>query len=430
MEGVKRENTSLRNGEVCHMYGELEWLKVRRLAQQGLKYMKIGRELGIDRRTVKKLLLMPEPPRPSFRERQSILDDYKPIIEGWLGIDSEITAVDIERKLRALGYEGSYSTLKRYVRSRKEEIFREATVRFETLPGQQAQVDFSQIKPRYTDGTVDKLSLYHFVSGFSRWKDADVSDSQKRKVLMHSLEQTFLKVGGVVKEVLFDNLAPVAKRARTLRREGEIAEEWIRFGVYYGFETRLSMAYRAQTKGKVERPIDPVKRFIASEVFLSREHLRKELRMFIEGENKKIHSTTRERPIDRLEKERKFLQPLPERALELARLERRRVSKDCFVSIDGVRYSVPWEHVKKEIEVRITETEVQLLTLRGSLIASHRKMPLSLRNKYPYVVQKEHYEGLSGAEEAFSNLEKLNRMGFGPFYVEKRPLEEYLEVVE
>jgi transposase len=412
------------------MYGELEWLKVRRLAQQGLKYMKIGRDLGIDRRTVKKLLLMPQPPRPSSRERQSILDEFKSMIDGWMGIDPGISAVDIERKLRALGYEGSYSTLKRYVRWKKEEIFREATVRFETLPGQQAQVDFSQIKPIYADGTVDKLSLYHFVSGFSRWKDADVCDSQKRKVLMHSLEQTFWQVGGVVKEVLFDNLAPVAKKARTFHREGELADEWIRFGAYYGFETRLSMAYRAQTKGKVERPIDPVKRFIASEVFLSREHLRKELKIFIQKENTKIHATTKERPIDRLDKEKKFLQPLPEKSLELARVERRRVSRDCFVSIDGVRYSVPWEHVKKEIEVRITETEVQILSLRGSLIASHRRMHLSLRNKYPYVVQREHYEGLSGVEEAFSNLEKLNQMGFGPFYVERRPLEEYLEVVE
>ena len=120
MEGIKRENISLVNREVCHMYGELEWLKVRRLAQQGLKHMTIGCELGIDRRTVKKLLLMPEPPRPSCWEKQSILDDYKAMIEGWLGLVPEISAVDIERKLRALGYEGSYTTLKRYVRSRKE----------------------------------------------------------------------------------------------------------------------------------------------------------------------------------------------------------------------------------------------------------------------------------------------------------------------
>jgi transposase len=61
------------------------------------------------------------------------------------------------------------------------------------------------------------------------------------------------------------------------------------------------MAYRAQTKGKVERPIDPLKRFLESEVFLPREHLRRELQKFIQEDNEKVHSTTREKPVDRLE---------------------------------------------------------------------------------------------------------------------------------
>jgi len=78
----------------------------------------------------------------------------------------------------------------------------------------------------------------------------------------------------------------------------------------------------------------------------------------------------------------------------------------------------------------MTETEIQLFNLRGSLISSHRKLPASLKDKYGYVVRKEHYEGLSGTEEAFENLERLQAMGFGPFYVERRPLSEYQEVVE
>jgi len=412
------------------MYGETEWLKVRRLARQGHKHLAIGKKLGIDRRTVKRLLFMPEPPRPSPRERTSILDDFKSLIEDWLKDMPPMRATRIENKLRSLGYEGSYSTVKQFVRVRKEEMSREATVRFETLPGVQAQVDFLEAKPKYVDGSVDKVILYFFILGFSRFKDADICESQRRKTLMYQMEQTFWQLGGVVKEVLFDNLAPVASRARTLRSEGELAGEWKRFESYYGFKTRLSMAYRAQTKGKIERPIDPLKRFIESEVFLSREHLRKELKKFIQEENGKVHSTTRERPVERLEKERIFLQPLPERPIEFARIERRQVSKDCFISVEGVKYSVPWEHVKKEIEVRTTSTEVQLFTSRGSLIKSHRKMPESLKAKYSYVVDKEDFVGLSGVDEAFQNFERLHAMGFGPFYVEKRPLEEYLEVLK
>jgi hypothetical protein len=190
------------------------------------------------------------------------------------------------------------------------------------------------------------------------------------------------------------------------------------------------MAYRAQTKGKIERPIDPVKRFIESQVFLSQDHLRDELFRFTHKKNNTVHTTTREKPAERLRKEKAFLRLLPSKSLDMARVERRRVSKDCFVSIDGIKYSVPWEYVKKEIEVRLTSNEVQLFAPKGSLIASHMKMPQSLRDKYGFVVQEVHYQGLPGSEEAFSSLKKLNEMGYGPFYVEKRSLSEYQEAVE
>lgn len=84
MAKKKRENTSLRDREVSYMYGTSEWQEVRRLARRGLKYRTIGRKIGKDRRTVKKLLFLPEAPRPSVRARRSILDDFKPIISSWL----------------------------------------------------------------------------------------------------------------------------------------------------------------------------------------------------------------------------------------------------------------------------------------------------------------------------------------------------------
>lgn len=156
------------------------------------------------------------------------MDDFKPTIEGWLGTTPKMRATVIRQKLDALGYEGSYSTVKRFVRKKKDEMFREATVRFETLPGDQAQVDFTKVKARYVDGSEGKVVVYFFLMGFSRLKDADISGNEKRKTLMYLMEQTFWKLGGVVKEVLFDNLKPVAAKARTLRSEGQLAEEWSR----------------------------------------------------------------------------------------------------------------------------------------------------------------------------------------------------------
>ena len=113
----------------------------------------------MDRRTVKKLLFMLEPQRPSFRKRTSILDDLKPIIEG------------------------------------------------------QSQVDFTEVKLKYIDGTVDNVTVYFFILGFSRWKDADISEKQRRKTLMYLMEQTFWKIGGL----LLAAIKRIPKMARVVR---------------------------------------------------------------------------------------------------------------------------------------------------------------------------------------------------------------------
>jgi len=131
----------------------------KRAPHQGLRYMTIGREVGMDRRTVKKLLFMLEPQRPSFRKRTSILDDLKPIIEG------------------------------------------------------QSQVDFTEVKLKYIDGTVDNVTVYFFILGFSRWKDADISEKQRRKTLMYLMEQTFWKIGGL----LLAAIKRIPKMARVVR---------------------------------------------------------------------------------------------------------------------------------------------------------------------------------------------------------------------
>ena len=232
---------------------------------------------------------------------------------------------------------------------------------------------------------------------------------------------------------MFDNLKPVANKPRTPSFEGELSEEWSRFQIYYGFNSRLSMAYRTQTKGKIERPIDPVKRFIESNIFLDKIHLREELQKEIIRQNKTVHSTTKQTPQERFAKEKPFLRLLPSHPYDFARPEKKKVGKDCLISVDGVRYSVPWEYAGQRLQIRTTHSEVQVFSPKGALIAHYRKLSQDQRKKYNFVVKKAHYKGLSGYKEAFLGFEKLNGMGFGPFLVakdqevEKRPLEVYQE---
>ncbi|HAR61878.1 MAG TPA: hypothetical protein DCS13_00270 [Candidatus Margulisbacteria bacterium] len=126
-------------------------MDIKSLSREGFSVRAIARMLRLNRRTVKKYL--EEGSRPVYTqvERESVLKPYYGMVKSW--IEEEYQATKIYDLLLIQGYAGSYETVKRYVRSLKEQQTQLAYVRFETLPGQQAQVDFSDFKIVEADGT-------------------------------------------------------------------------------------------------------------------------------------------------------------------------------------------------------------------------------------------------------------------------------------
>ena len=68
----------------------------------------------------------------------------------------------------------------------------------------------------------------------------------------------------------------------------------------------------------------------------------------------------------------------------------RKVSKDCFVDVDTNRYSVPWAHIGKEVQVQVTENEVIVLLFEGTEIARHALC----RGRHQLIRVSEHFKGL------------------------------------
>ena len=83
----------------------------------------------------------------------------------------------------------------------------------------------------------------------------------------------------------------------------------------------------------------------------------------------KLHGTTGKRPLEELSKE--LLQPLPSKEiLDKYRWESRSVTRDGFVSFDGVRYGVPWQYSGRQVQVRLCAGHVEIY-LESALIARH-----------------------------------------------------------
>ena len=74
----------------------------------------------------------------------------------------------LHRELRARGYEGGYSILKAYVSPRRRRRQPDATMRFETAPGEQAQVDWGSLAYIGQDGRKHRIWVFVMTLGWSR----------------------------------------------------------------------------------------------------------------------------------------------------------------------------------------------------------------------------------------------------------------------
>lgn len=407
------------------MYGKETWVNAKAMRSRGMSYSEIARALGINKRTAIKLCNQTEIPAPVPRDRSSILDPYTEIVDAWLEKRPKMKATDIFAQLGPLGYGGSYPTVKRYVAAKKDALAKQATVRFETLPGYQGQVDFGKVRVELLSGEVRRITFFVLQMGFSRYRVAYVCPDETRDTLIACLTAAFAEIGGLPLELLLDNMKPVVITPKTADEPAVLSDDWMRFCAYYGIATNACWPYRAQTKGKVERLIGMVKIFLASRTFLDQEHLEGELAAETLRYNTSTHSTTHQAPLLRLELERNYLCALPPRPYSYTVTHNRTASRDLMVSFEGSKYSVPQRFAAKKVRVKATPAEVLIFSGEGALIASHKRRP---KGAGATVMDPDHYQGLPGADLAFSHLERLQALGLSPFTVERRPLSVYEEV--
>lgn len=245
----------------------------------------------------------PRPPVPTK------LTAYKEIVDTRLATYPELSAVRLLQEIRAAGYDGGYTQLKAYVRQVRPVPAPEPVVRFETPAGRQAQVDFAWF--RFAWGIRYALLV---VLAYSRLLWCRFYPRQDMRTLVTGLEEAFHYFGGVPQELLFDQMKSVI--TRDLRLEGGALIhnlEFLRFAHHWGFTARACRPYRAQTKGKVERPIRYLRsNFVYGRTFLNDADLDQQCLTWLDGTaNVRRHATTHTRPKQRFEgEERALLLPL------------------------------------------------------------------------------------------------------------------------
>lgn len=298
------------------MYGWEKLVLLKHLLEQGLSKTAIAAQVGVSRRTVYLWVQtgqlerdLDQPVRRTRARRVSKLDPYKPIIDTRLATYPELSGVRLWAEVRAAGYVGGITQLRDYVQRVRPRPELEPIVRFETPAGLQAQVDFADF--RFPWGKRHALVV---VLGYSRLLWLTFYPRQTMRALMSGLETAFAYFGGVPRELLFDQLKAVIIEDQR-PDGGRLIEnpEFLRFAAHWGFRIRACRPYRAQTKGKVERPVGYVRHnLVYGREFLGDADLAAQTAWWLDQvANVRCHGTTGEAPRLRFERdERAVLTPL------------------------------------------------------------------------------------------------------------------------
>ena len=336
-------------------------MEILRLRDEGLSVSAIARKTGCDRKTVARVLARGGAPLSCRRrggvKRYHMLEKHTEYLNSRMA-QGVYNAVVLLEELRQRGYMGGMTVVRQYVQPFRPKVPGYATLRFETAPGEQAQVDFMEVRLHLGTGRSELLHVMLYVLGYSRRLAALFLPDESRVQFLRGLDHAFRATGGVPLVVLSDNLR-AAVIGRNEHGEPIFAPEYLEFARHYGFTPQSCRPYRAQTKGKVERPVRYLRdnflpRLSEEDVAAGRGRLNQRLQWWIdEVADVREHGTTHERPIDRwMRSEATALQPLPAFPFGLDEIEMRRVSRDGFIEWKTCRYAVPWQLAGRDVIVR------------------------------------------------------------------------------
>lgn len=321
------------------------------LAKQGKKQWEIAEILEVTERTVRNYLSRKSAPR---KKRSSLLDPYKASIDSILNNDLYYNATVLLEKLQADGYKGQISILRDYMKKTRDRLATEAVIRYETVPGLQAQVDWLELGLVRVGPSLRKRYAFVMVLGYSRRAFVCFTESMKMSVLQACHVAAFIYFGGAPQEILYDNM----KTAFVYDREKSMFQpnkDLLKLAVHYGFTPKRCRVRRPQTKGKVERFI----RYIRSsfiprnpDLGLPLEELDARMLNWLEKVDSKILRDFGMSRRERFQQEASVLHKLPASPYDAREVHELVVHRDSTIVFEGNRYSMPPAYIRQMITLK------------------------------------------------------------------------------
>ena len=232
------------------------------------------------------------------------------------------------------------------------------------------------------DGTLRAAQIFVAVLGASSYTYVEATWSQGLSDWIGSHVRAFTFFGGVPEIIVPDNLKSGVTKPH--RYEPELNRTYQELAAHYGMAIVPARAGKPRDKAKVESGVLVVERWILArlrhQVFYSlhdlnaviaplRERLNARPFKKLPGSRQQLFETV----------ERAALKPLPVAPYEYAEWKKARVNIDYHIEVDGHYYSVPYQLVKQQVEVRLTSRIVECF-VKGQRVSSHRRSGLKGRH--------------------------------------------------
>lgn len=320
--------------------------RILSLRAEGISIKQIAKKLNISKNTVRKYLRNPSAPEYKRSiNKTKILDSFKEEIEVF--VKNKYIGTRIFRELKRLNYSGSLWSIYKYLDYLDKKNDVKGTTRFETAPGEQMQYDWKVWEMEGVDQTV---YIHNLKLGFSRENYFCFSFSIRQEDIQMAIYKGILHFGGSCKNLLVDN---GKQMVISHKRDGSVRfnDSFLEFCLKLNITPMACKAYRAKTKGKVERPFYFVQeQLLKGYIFESSNKLTKDLEKLTEEMSNLKNRELKQSPKERFEKEKESLQKLLKiHPCNLFNLETRKVSNEGYVHYNSTQYPVDLKHANKTI---------------------------------------------------------------------------------
>ena len=349
------------------------WLR-REHFVQGVSIKKLVQRTGLSRNTIRKALRSDQPPAHRRRPVVSKLDPFKEEVHALLRFDAEIESQRIREILIESGFEGGKTIVDDYVREVRpffgdQRTFQRTVYR----PGDVLQFDLWQPKREIPVGYSQTRKGYVVVGvlGYSRFCAGALVFSKEAPDVLWGMRRCVWRIGGLPGRLVVDREGCLHAGG------GRPTQEFASFCGQLSVGWRVLDPGDCQAKGVIERLQGFIETsFEPGRSFCNELDFQDQLdRWFDERANVRLHRTLRERPVDRLARERESLRGLPEPGPDLDRRFVLRVAPQPYVHVDRNDYSLDPRLVGRRVEVRVSQREVTAVALdTGELAAKHRRV--------------------------------------------------------